>query len=129
MRRLDRSFETGRILPYLVVSVATVAFGFAVVMRLVDQEDFRTFGTALWWAASTVTTVGYGDVVPTTTHGRIFAAALMVFGFASLSILTGIVSSLLVQERTAHVHQEELVEIGKRLAEVERLLREAKGSP
>jgi voltage-gated potassium channel len=126
MRRLDRSFESGRILPYLVATVTSVAFGFGFIMWLVDREDFPTLGTALWWAVSTVTTVGYGDVVPTSPLGRGVAAVLMVFGFASLSLLTGIVASLLVQERTSHIHQKELVEIGQRLAEVERLLRESK---
>jgi voltage-gated potassium channel len=126
MRRLDRAFETGRILPYLIMAVGSVAIGFAVMMRLVDSEDFPTLGLALWWAVSTVTTVGYGDVVPTTTEGRAIAALLMVVGYASLSLLTGIVASLLVQERSEQAHKEELVEIGKRLAEVEQLLRDTK---
>jgi voltage-gated potassium channel len=126
MRRLDRAFETGRILPYLIMTVASVAVGFAVLMWIVDREDFPTLGVALWWAVSTVTTVGYGDVVPTTPEGRAISSVLMVIGFASLSLLTGIVASLLVQERAESAHRDELVEIGKRLAEVEQLLRNAK---
>jgi voltage-gated potassium channel len=126
MRRLDRAFETGRILPYLIVAVGSVAIGFAILMRLVDGEDFPTLGLALWWAVSTVTTVGYGDVVPTTTEGRAIAAVLMVVGYASLSLLTGIVASLLVQERSESAHKAELNEIGRRLAEVEQLLRDTK---
>jgi voltage-gated potassium channel len=128
MRRLDRSFETGRILPYLVGVIASVALGFGFIMWLLDRDDFPTLGIALWWAVTTVTTVGYGDVVPTNTLGRAVASGLMIFGFASLSLLTGIVASLLVSDRTAHAHREELVEIGQRLAEVERLLREAEES-
>ena len=37
----------------------------ALVMWLVDDENFPNYGVALWWSAQTVTTVGYGDVVPT----------------------------------------------------------------
>ncbi len=64
MRRLDRSLVTGRILPYLIGAVAILAVAFAVIMRLVDREDFPSLGLALWWAVQTVTTVGYGDVTP-----------------------------------------------------------------
>jgi voltage-gated potassium channel len=103
-----------------------VAVAFAALMRLVDQEDFPTFGLALWWAVSTVTTVGYGDVVPTTATGRGIASVLMVIGFASLSLLTGIVASLLVQERSERSHRDELNAIAQRLTELEQLLRNAK---
>jgi Ion channel len=75
MRRLERAFETGRILPYLITVIAAIAVLFAAIMRLVDSEDFPSFGVALWWAVSTVTTVGYGDVVPEEPVGRAVAAA------------------------------------------------------
>jgi voltage-gated potassium channel len=70
-----------------------------------------------------VTTVGYGDIVPTTPAGRIVAAALMVTGFASLSLLTGFVASLLVHRRAAADAEPGLTKIEQRLAEIERLLR------
>jgi voltage-gated potassium channel len=125
MRRLQRAFETGRILPFLMVTIAalTVAFGF--VMWLVDRNDFPTLGLALWWAAQTVTTVGYGDASPVEPAGRLLASGLMVFGYASLSLLTGIVASMLVYRRTADTGLEAaLARIENRLAEVERLVRE-----
>jgi voltage-gated potassium channel len=122
-RRLRRAFETGRILPFLVISIAALVFGFGLLMWLVDREDFPTLGLALWWAVSTVTTVGYGDVVPVQPAGRFVAAGLMIFGFASLSLLTGIVASLLVQRRVAGQNDASLARVEERLAEVERLLR------
>jgi Trk-type K+ transport system membrane component len=57
-RRLQRAFETGRILPFLVLSITVLVVGFGVLMWLVDREDFPSLGLALWWATSTVTTVG-----------------------------------------------------------------------
>jgi voltage-gated potassium channel Kch len=49
-----------------------------------DRPDstVRTWGDALWWSLSTMTTVGYGDHVPVTTTGRLIAAAVMVLGIA-----------------------------------------------
>ncbi len=56
----------------------------------------HTFGDALWWAASTVTTVGYGDKVPVTTAGRLVAVALMVVGIAVLGVVTAAVAAWFV---------------------------------
>jgi hypothetical protein len=61
--------------------------------------------------------------VPTTTAGRLVASALMVTGFASLSLLTGFVASLLVHRRAAADAEPALTKIEQRLAEIERLLR------
>ena len=64
VRRLERAFETGRILPFLMVAIAALAFASGALMWIIDRDDFPTLGVALWWAVTTVTTVGYGDVVP-----------------------------------------------------------------
>jgi voltage-gated potassium channel len=127
VRRLERAFETGRILPFLMLVIGLLAFVAGVVMWVVDRDDFPTLGLALWWAVTTVTTVGYGDVVPADTPGRVVAAGLMIFGYASLSLLTGVIASLLVARRSASLEAAEeraLEKIDRRLAEVERLLRE-----
>jgi voltage-gated potassium channel len=128
-RRLQRAFDTGRILPFLVLSIAALVVGFGLLMWLVDREDFPTLGLALWWAASTVTTVGYGDVVPVQPAGRLVATGLMIVGFASLSLLTGVVASLLVQRRVAAQEDSSFARVEERLAEVERLLRSKLDSP
>ena len=128
-RRLQRAFETGRILPFLILTVATLVGGFGVLMWLVDREDFPSLGLALWWAVSTVTTVGYGDVVPVQTGGRIVASGLMIVGFASLSLLTGVVASLLVQRRVTAEGESSFARVEERLAELERLLRSRPDSP
>jgi voltage-gated potassium channel Kch len=124
MRRLERAFETGRILRYLIVTITAVAVVFGTLMWIVDRDNFPTLGLALWWAVSTVTTVGYGDVVPDEPAGRALASALMIFGYASLSLLTGIVASTLVSRAGAASTGELVVRLENRLAEVERLLRE-----
>jgi hypothetical protein len=122
-KRFHRAFERGRILPYLIICIVGISIGWAVLMRLVDPHDFPTIGLALWWAVMTVTTVGYGDVVPTTTEGRLVASGLMIVGFASLSLLTGFVASLLVHRRALDDAEPAMRKIEERLDEIERLLR------
>ncbi|MER5431622.1 ion channel [Streptomyces sp. NPDC002588] len=90
-----------RVITY--AGMTTVLLGFACALAVYDRErgapgtDMHTFGDALWWAASTLTTVGYGDVVPVTTGGRVIAVGLMGCGLALLGAVTGSFSSWLVQ--------------------------------
>ncbi len=69
----------------------------ALVMWLVNDENFPNYGVALWWAAQTVTTVGYGDVVPTNVAGRIVASLVMFTGIALISVVSGAAASGLMQ--------------------------------
>jgi voltage-gated potassium channel len=129
MRRLMRAFETGRVLPALFVTMIGIVFVFAGVMRVVDHTDFPTYGRALWWAVATVTTVGYGDVVPTQPFGRIVAGFLMLAGFGFLSLLTGTVASTLVSRRRSAEKEllAALSEITRRLDELERRMPGSQG--
>lgn len=60
--------------------------------------NIKTPGDALWWAATTVTTVGYGDRYPVTTQGRLIAVALMVVGIAMVGAITASVAAWLVSQ-------------------------------
>ena len=73
----------------------------------------------------TVTTVGYGDIVPVQPAGRAVASVLMIIGYSSLSLLTGIVASVLVRRRSqAEEPPVDFGQLDRRLAEIERLLQE-----
>jgi voltage-gated potassium channel Kch len=78
-------------------------------MRLVDGKEFPTFGRGLWWAAQTVTTVGYGDAVPHATSGRLVAVAVMVCALAFLTVVTGAITASLLDagHRRQHDHTPE----------------------
>jgi voltage-gated potassium channel len=123
-RRLVRGLQTGRVLPALFVTMIGLIFVFAAIMRIADSESFPTYGTALWWAASTVTTVGYGDVVPKEPFGRLVAGALMVLGFAFLSLVTGTIASALVSRYRADQEASAVVDaidrLERRIAELEK---------
>jgi voltage-gated potassium channel len=63
--------------------------------------DIKSFGQAVWWAITTVTTVGYGDLSPVTTTGRVIAAPLMVGGISLVGVVTATLASWLVQRVAA----------------------------
>jgi voltage-gated potassium channel len=79
----------------LVTLLVTLASGAA--MRLVDGKEFPTIGRGLWWAAETVTTVGYGDVVPRATAGRVLAVIAMVSAIAFLTVVTAAITAALIE--------------------------------
>ena len=78
---------------WLVAGIVLVVFLCAVLARLLTPHDFPTFGIAAWWAVQTVTTVGYGDVVPHDAAGKFLAAALMIAAIAFISIFTASISA------------------------------------
>jgi voltage-gated potassium channel len=76
--------------------VLTIAGG--VGAWLVDRRDFDGLGDALWWAMQTVTTVGYGDVVPEHAAGRLIGVVLMLQGIALLTVITASVTATLIEQ-------------------------------
>lgn len=68
-----------------------------------DGALIKNFGDALWWAITTTTTVGYGDMYPVTPQGRFVAALLMVVGISVLGVVTATVAAWFVEASdTAH---------------------------
>jgi voltage-gated potassium channel len=66
-------------------------------MRIADPHNFPSFGLAVWWALQTITTVGYGDVVPTTALGKVVGSVEMVIGVSFIAFLTAGVTSTVIQ--------------------------------
>jgi voltage-gated potassium channel len=75
--------------------IVLIAGGLA---RIVEPETFHSIGLSYWWALTTVTTVGYGDVVPHPTAGRLVGSCLMFTGLALIPTTTSVVVSMLVSK-------------------------------
>ncbi|WP_328316481.1 potassium channel family protein [Streptomyces sp. NBC_00388] len=90
-----------RVIAYAGLSAVLLAFAGSLAVysceRSAPGATIRTFGDAVWWAAATLSTVGYGDVTPVTPLGRVIAVAMMACGIALLGAVTGSFSSWLLQ--------------------------------
>jgi voltage-gated potassium channel len=77
--------------------VATMAIAYILVSALliynVEPESFNTFFDAVYWATISLTTVGYGDIYPVTTIGRIVTMLSSVFGIAIIALPSGVITA------------------------------------
>jgi voltage-gated potassium channel len=88
----------------IAATLLSVVLGGALI-TILDPHEFPDFGTGLWWALQTVTTVGYGDVTPETATGQVIGALFMLEAIAFVTIVTAVITSSFVerarQERAA----------------------------
>ncbi len=110
----------------LITGIVVIAGAAAVdaAERAVAGSNINSFGDALWWAMTTVTTVGYGDRFPTTPLGRGIGVVLMVLGINVFGLLAGSLASYFVEQEEEKKLDPQLEEINERLKRVERLLTE-----
>ena len=80
----------------ILLTVGIVLVG-GMVVWIFDSRDFPDLGGALWYTLQTVTTVGYGDKVPTAGIGRLVGAIVMVVAVALIAILTASITSTFVE--------------------------------
>jgi voltage-gated potassium channel len=91
----------GQVMAY--TGLTALLLGFTGALSVYHAErgaagaTIRTFGDAVWWACVTLSTTGYGDVVPVTWHGRLIAVLLMTVGVGLIGAVVGVFSSWLVE--------------------------------
>ncbi|WP_370944570.1 potassium channel family protein [Amycolatopsis sp. cg5] len=127
----------GRVVVYTVGSTAMIVFCAALAVleaeRGAESPTIKDFPDAVWWAITTVTTVGYGDRYPVTHTGRIIAVGLMMAGIALLGVVTATLASWLIRrvaeaEETAQaVTREHLNELGRQIAELREIIEHGRG--
>ena len=91
----------GKVMMYTAISAVVMIYAASLAVLDLERDQTGThinnFGDAVWWSITTVTTVGYGDIYPVTTAGRVVAVALMIGGVSLLGVVTATLASWIVQ--------------------------------
>lgn len=102
--RAERSFNSAvvfRLLALITVFIVVIA---GAAQATFDSHDFPTVWDGVWWSVVTVTTVGYGDLYPTSVGGRLIGILVMLLGIGFLSVLTATIASHFIQDDTDSAH-------------------------
>jgi voltage-gated potassium channel len=127
------------VLNFLIIFVSVIIIGataiYIVEMRVDSQINSPL--DAVWWTVATITTVGYGDVVPETTLGRIIGIVYMFFGVTMMAVTISIVGTNIYkrrfeQDEAVSVNQKTILDTIKKLQdnqkEINQSLKEIKES-
>jgi len=121
---------------FIVVLWLAAVVVWGVLEHLIDKDTFPTVWLGMWWALQTVTTVGYGDIVPESTVGRLVATFLLLGGLAFLSVVTATITSSFVARRQAEMADDandpilsRIDRLDSRLEGIEAELRRLGGGP
>jgi voltage-gated potassium channel len=103
----------------------TLLGGFGI--WLLDNKEFPTIGSGLWWSVQTITTVGYGDHVPSSAEGQLVGTVIMISGIGVLTVITATVTAAFVESARTRLGRgrneailERLERIEKRLEQLDR---------
>lgn len=134
LQRRAGSAVRGSVLIYAVGASLLLVFvaGLAILdtERSAASTQISNLGDGIWWAFVTITTVGYGDIYPATTLGRVIAAGVMVAGIALLGVVTATLASWIVdrvaaQDELSHVAtRREVTELTGQVTELKQVLLE-----
>lgn len=114
----------GRIVTYTAATTSLLIYVASLAMLDAERGQggrIQTFPDALWWAVTTITTVGYGDYTPATPTGRCVAVALMLGGIGLIGVVTATLASWIVRR----VSEEEDAQLATK-AQIQDLLREVR---
>ncbi|AAK79286.1 voltage-gated potassium channel [Clostridium acetobutylicum] len=92
---------------YVIYTTIFVLITGTIGMHLTEG---LSLGNALWWSFVTITTVGYGDISPSTPFGRVIASILMLIGIGFLSMLTGTISTFFISKKNGISYRNEIIE-------------------
>jgi voltage-gated potassium channel len=134
--RLIRSiFQRGHLSRFMLAAgllVANLSVAVYFYERHATGSNIHTLGQSLWWAVTTVTTVGYGDFFPVTAAGQIAASGIMAIAILTLAVVTAQVSSSFVEQASRRATappppsppqgQVTMADLDQRLARIEQLL-------
>ena len=123
-----------RLLRALGVAASVILAG-AIALRGIEPQTVPNMGDSLWWSLVTLSTVGYGDISPTTTLGRVVAGVTIIFGLGVFSYLTGLMATAVQDQEEEKILKDmedikgELLGLNVKLERIEALLEERHASP
>lgn len=90
----------GTLVTIVIIMVITLIFSSIAILNFEkdSQSNIKNVGDALWWSIATITTVGYGDLVPVTTLGRIVASLIIMIGVGLFGTFAAVTASTLIQK-------------------------------
>ena len=120
-----RSMFTHHGMHFVVLTVTMAVFAGAGLELSFEARapgsNIHTYGVALWWALTTVTTVGYGDHYPVSAGGRGVSLALIFIGLGSIGLITASIASFFIEEKSDPL-QDELRDLKMELSAIRELL-------
>jgi voltage-gated potassium channel len=107
INHIYKNLTQGAFTTVAVIALLMVIFSAISILQVETDPNskIKTAEDAIWWAFVTVTTVGYGDLYPVTTEGRIIASALMIVGVGTFGTLTGFLASWFVADKNTITHR------------------------
>ncbi|MCD4827870.1 MAG: NAD-binding protein [Candidatus Cloacimonetes bacterium] len=108
LRRIARTLRPGTanrrfiiigVFIIMLIATSSAVIWYLEAVRSPDENLITSLADGIWWSIVTITTVGYGDEVPVTPIGRIVGVGLILVGFISFSSLTGLIASMMVEEK------------------------------
>ena len=102
LARTSSRFLVDSTLLYITTTSAVIVFSAALgfhYFELGTNQNVHSFWDSFWWAMTTVTTVGYGDIYPVTTGGRVIAILLMLTGIGTLGLYTASIASYVLKQK------------------------------
>jgi voltage-gated potassium channel len=103
----------------IAIATLLVTIACGVAMRVLDPSEFDNVWIGLWWAVQTVTTVGYGDIVPEHTSGRIVATVLMLFGIGFLTVVTAVITAVFLEQVRRRLGDPTQAKVEQKLDDIE----------
>jgi voltage-gated potassium channel len=98
----------------------------AVVIRFADRKDFPSIWLGIWWALQTLTTVGYGDIVPHGAFGKVVGSVVMLVGIALVAVFTAVITAAFVENARRRRGEDTLLQametLSQRIDTLERTL-------
>jgi voltage-gated potassium channel len=91
--------KTNGFIYIIYISLATLLIGSAAIYLFEYREAGKSFMDALWWSIVTVTTVGYGDISPATSIGRVIAIILMITGIGFIGVMTSTLATFFITKK------------------------------